>query len=246
MSTLVYFCRKSIPQMIENDIRCIKVSETGICPFCYSNRIIKNGTTKTKNQQYFCKKCNRRFLDYYSYNAYRKDINFQIIQFTKEGLGIRSTARILKISATTLLKRIRDIAEKIKLPALPFGKTYELDEMRFFIWKKTNPMWLTYAINKSTKEVAGFYIGKRNNKTLNAVVKTLINAKPEKIYTDKLRNYQYLIPKEIHRTRPYGTNGIERKNLNLRTHLKRLNRKTICFTRSILVLTAILKIYFWG
>ncbi|PWJ89271.1 hypothetical protein BC749_12418 [Flavobacterium araucananum] len=28
------------------------------------------------------------------------------MQLTKEGLGIRSTARILKISTTTLLKRI--------------------------------------------------------------------------------------------------------------------------------------------
>uniref|UniRef100_UPI003898E482 IS1 family transposase n=1 Tax=Chryseobacterium formosus TaxID=1537363 RepID=UPI003898E482 len=64
-------------------------------------------------------------------------------------------------------------------------------------------------------------------------------------YTYKLRNYQYLIPKEIHSTKRFETNGIERKNLNLRTHLKRLNRKTICFSRSTVVLSSILKIYFW-
>ncbi|HMW09684.1 MAG TPA: transposase, partial [Bacteroidia bacterium] len=32
----------------------------------------------------------------------------------------------------------------------------------------------------------------------------------------------------------------------LRTHLKRLNRRTICFTRSAIMLFACLKIYFWG
>jgi len=59
--------------------------------------------------------------------------------------------------------------------------------------------------------VVAFYIGRRNNKTLNVVVKTLLNARANNIYTDKLGNYQYLIPKKIHITKRYGTNGIERK-----------------------------------
>ena len=117
--------------------------------------------------------------------------------------------------------------------------------MRFFIKKKSNPQWLVYAINKETKSIAGFHIGKRTNRTLNSVIKTLLNSKPEKIHTDKLRNYQYLIPKEIHSTKRFKTNSIERMNLSIRTHLKRLNRKTICFSKSISILTSTLKIYFW-
>jgi len=117
--------------------------------------------------------------------------------------------------------------------------------MRIFIRKKANLQWLVYAINKNTKTIAAFYIGKRTNKTLNAVIKTLMHSKPQKIYTDKLRNYQYLIPKEIHDTKRFGTNSIERKNLSIRTHLKRLNRKTICFSKSSLILSCVLKIYFW-
>ncbi|GEN74251.1 hypothetical protein CLA01_43230 [Chryseobacterium lathyri] len=107
----------------------------------------------------------------------------------------------IKISTTTLHKRIVAIANSISEPLIPYYQTYELDEMRVCIRKKSNVMWLVYAINKSTKEIAGFYIGRRNNKTLNAVIKTLINSKTKKIYTDKLRNYQYLIPKEIHSTK---------------------------------------------
>ncbi|WP_262497378.1 MULTISPECIES: IS1 family transposase [Chryseobacterium] len=49
----------------------------------------------------------------------------------------------------------------------------------------------------------------------------------------------------MHQTKRFGTNAIERKNLSIRTHLKRLNRKTICFNKSIVMLTSILKIYFW-
>lgn len=126
--------------MIENYLRCIKVSETGICPFCYSSRIIKNGTTKTRKQQQVCKQCNRRFLDYYSYKAYRKEINPLIIQLTKEGLGIRSTARILNISVTTLLKRIQTIAESIETPVLSFGKTYALCQRRKDFHRQTQKL----------------------------------------------------------------------------------------------------------
>nr|WP_317192641.1 IS1 family transposase [Flavobacterium geliluteum] len=38
---------------------------------------------------------------------------------------------------------------------------------------------------------------------------------------------------------------MDRKNLTLRTHLKRLNRRTICFSKSLVIFMAVLKIYFW-
>jgi len=206
----------------------------------------KYGKTTYGKQRYQCKSCKTTSVLEYTYKAYDKEINQKIILLTKEGLGIRSTARILSISVTTLLKRILYIGSKILQPTIKFHQSYELDEMRFFVRKKSNPLWLVYAIDKETKKVAGFFIGKRNNKTLSTVVKTLTNSKARKIYTDKLINYKYLIPKEVHCTKKYGTNGIERKNLTLRTHLKRLNRKTICFSRSILILSSVLKIYFWS
>ncbi|WP_295232024.1 IS1 family transposase [uncultured Chryseobacterium sp.] len=106
-------------------------------------------------------------------------------------------------------------------------------------------MWLTYAFQKTTKQIVSFHVGKRTNKTLSHVIKTLIHSRAKKIYTDQLRNYQFLIPKAIHSTRRFGTNSIERSNLTIRTHLKRFNRRNICFTKSILILNAVLKIYFW-
>lgn len=78
------------------------------------------------------------------------------------------------------------------------------------------------------------------------VLKTLQFAKAKKIFIDRLKNYKYLIDKKIHGTAQYGTNHIERIHLSMRTHLKRLNRRTICFSKSQTVLNAILKIYFWA
>lgn len=51
----------------------------------------------------------------------------------------------------------------------------------------------------------------------------------KKIYTDGLRTYRSLIPSKIHKVITRCTNKIERMNLSLRTHLKHLSRKTICY-----------------
>ena len=81
---------------------CIKVSDGAVqCPCCKGFHVIKNGFTKTKKQQYYCKSCNKRFLADYTYHAYRKGLDEDIAVLCREGMGIRSTARFLKISATT-------------------------------------------------------------------------------------------------------------------------------------------------
>ena len=109
--------------MIINDTLCIKVSDTQICPKCKSKVIIKNGFTKNRKQQYQCKNCTVRFIDYYTNKACLPNINSYIIKLTKEGLGIRSTARVLQISTTTLLKRIIAIAKNIPQPIISKNKT---------------------------------------------------------------------------------------------------------------------------
>lgn len=59
-------------------------------------KMIKYGKTKSGNQSYICRVCGKTRVENYTYQAYNVDINHNIIQLTKEGLGIRSTARILK------------------------------------------------------------------------------------------------------------------------------------------------------
>ncbi|MFC5981187.1 IS1 family transposase [Flavobacterium salmonis] len=80
---------------------------------------------------------------------------------------------------------------------------------------------------------------------MSRVLETLKLSEAKETFTDRLKNYRYLIEEKLHSVKRFGTNDIERKNLTLRTHLKRLNRRTICFSKSLVVLIAILKIYFW-
>lgn len=240
----IFECFKSF-KMEKSKRSCFKVSDTGICPHCKGKELVKNGFTKNKKQQYYCKSCTKRFIDYYTYNAYQPNLNRQIVVLTKEGLGIRSTARVLQISATTLLKRILSIAGSIPRPVISKGKVYEVDELRTFIGSKKRLVWVAYALERKSKKVVSFYVGARTNKTLRIVLKSLQLSEAKRIYTDGLPNYLYIIERNLHKVTRFGTNHIERFNLNLRTHLKRLNRRTICFSRNLSIISAVLKIYFW-
>ena len=106
-------------------------------------------------------------------------------------------------------------------------------------------IWVVSAYCRESKSVVRLSVGSRTNKTLNRVLISLQLADAKKIYTDKLKHYRFLIEKNIHSTKSRMTNHLERMHLNLRTHLKRLNRRSIGFSRSVVMLISILKIYLW-
>ena len=64
-----------------------------------------------------------------------------------------------------------------------------------------------------------------------------------RFYTDDRESYQKLIPSDRHWIGKMGTQRIERQNLNFHTHLKRLQRRTICFSKSREMHEAVIKLY---
>jgi len=207
---------------------------------------VKNGKTKNGKQRYLCKNCGKTFLTTYTYNGCHPSMDSRLKELTKEGVGIRSSSRILKISTSTVINKILRIAAELVPPVIGAGKVFEMDEMCTYVGRKDKLTWIAYAICVESKEVVGLFVGRRTNKTLRKVVSRLILLNPKEIFTDKLKNYRYIIPENIHCTKRHGTNNIECKNTALRAHLKRLNRRTICYSKSIAMLVACLKIYFWA
>jgi len=53
----------------------------------------------------------------------------------------------------------------------------------------------------------------------------------KRYYTDDWGAYERNLPSENHEVGKRNTQKIERKNLNLRTWIKRLTRRTICFSK---------------
>lgn len=160
-------------------------------------------------QRYRCKKCHRIFLSSYTYKANQPNTSKMIAACVKEGLGIRGIARLLNIAISTVIARIRKIAASINKPAISTRRVYEVDELRTFVGNKTNTYWVIYALDKETRAVADFKVGKRAKANLKLLTDTLVLSGATKIYTDGLNIYQQLLGKPVHRVRRYGTNRIE-------------------------------------
>jgi insertion element IS1 protein InsB len=216
------------------------------CKYCVGT-CRKNGKQLSGKQKYQCVACKKYQQCNYTYHAYEKEINESIIKHVKRGNGIRDIAYLLDISAVTVIDRIRIIASCLESTyASGKGCVYEMDELKTFSGYKKNEQWLIYAINKGTRDVVDMLVGRRIKENVKVVVDKVLKFSPRKIYTDGLNMYPTLIDKSIHRPGRYVTNRIERKNLTLRTHLKRLNRSTLCYSKKVDMLEACVKIYLWA
>lgn len=219
--------------------KCSKVVGEDAC----NGSLIKFGRSKGR-QRYRCKNCNVTQMGSYLHLAYQSYVNQQIVSHIKEGCGIRSIARLLNIACGTVVSRIKLIAGFIKRPSMESGGTYEVDELRTYIKDKRQECWVIYALDRQSGTVVDLRVGKRTKDNISQLTDGLLLANCKRIFTDRLNIYRYVIPSTKHTVKRYGTNRIERMNLNLRTHLKRLGRRTICYSKSRFMLEASLKIYF--
>lgn len=146
---------------------CIIYSDTKICPHCNAGTLIKNGFTAKQKQQFYCKTCTKRCIDFYTTKGCRKEINANIIILIIEGMGNRRMARFLSISTTTLLKRrILLNANGVQSQPISSGQIYEVDEMMTFLRHKGKVIWIVFALDRISKNVISFAVDSRTKKTL--------------------------------------------------------------------------------
>lgn len=119
----------------------------------------------------------------------------------------------------------------------------ELDEQWSFVGNKSNQRWLWLALNHQTSEVLAYTFGDRTDATCNKLKRLLKPFNVKHYYTDGLGAYHRLLPYKLHEEGKKNTQKIERKFLTLRTRIKRLARKTICFSKSELMHDTIIGLF---
>ena len=214
------------------------------CKFC-DHLCQRAGKQRNGAQKLYCTRCDKYQQQGYIYLACRAGAIEMVQSLTCESVGIRGISRVPGIAANTVMERTRSMASTIERPIV--GKDqpcFEVDELWTYIGRKANEHWVAYALDQK-KDVIDFVVGKRTVSTLRELIIPLLSSGVKKIKTDRLTYYWRLIPKERHYRSAHGINHIERENLTLRTHLKRLSRRTICFSRKLAMLENCLRIYFW-
>ena len=80
------------------------------CPHCPSTEVIKAGKQTNGAQRYQCQndRCARRiFLLHYQDRGRVPEIRRQVVDMALNGSGVRDTARVLRISPTTVIAMLK-------------------------------------------------------------------------------------------------------------------------------------------
>jgi insertion element IS1 protein InsB len=112
------------------------------------------------------------------------------------------------------------------------GLTSELDEMWAYVARKSNPRWLWHAIDHHTGKVLAYVFGRRKDDVFLKLKELLEPFGITKYYTDGWGAYERHIDADKHQVGKDNTQKIESKHINLRTRIKRLVRRTICFSKT--------------
>jgi IS1 family transposase len=180
----------------------------------------------------------------YQYKACEAGMTEKIVEMAINSSGIRDTARVLKINKNTVINRLKkkenslvQVNPNFQAPTVDamiklVCEEAEIDEPWSFVEKKSNQRWIWSAVEHSTNTLIAYVFGKRKDVVFKALKVLLEPFKIKRFFTDDWGAYERHIDADKHEIGKSNTQKIERKNLNLRTWIKRLTRKTICFSKS--------------
>ena len=214
------------------------------CPDCSSVNIVKNGKTAQQKQRYLCKDCRRQFIRDYTYLGCIREWRALIVPLTMNGAGVRDIERILRVSRYSVLRTLREAAGQISEPSAPKRvRALEIDEFWSFVRTKKQQRWTWYGFDRQRRKVVAFVNARRTDAACQELLRKLDGCQVSRYYTDDWQSYQKFLPAAQHFIGKEQTRHIERNNLNFRTHVKRLQRRTICYSKSPEMHDAVIKLY---
>lgn len=80
------------------------------CPDCHSIEVVKHGKSGEGKQRYLCQNsdCLRRtFVLDNDYPGRTRAVKQQIVEMALSGSGVRDTARVLKVSPSTVINELK-------------------------------------------------------------------------------------------------------------------------------------------
>jgi IS1 family transposase len=119
----------------------------------------------------------------------------------------------------------------------------EIDEFWSFVGSKQRPRWTWYGFDRQRKRVVAYVNGRRTDQECRRLMKQMSRCQVSCFHTDGWPSYRRVLPQTRHKVSKGGTLQIERHNFNFRTRLKRLQRRTICFSRSEELHDAVIKLF---
>ena len=215
-------------------------------------------------QRYRCRNqaCSRSsFIREYSYQGYLPDVKRQISDMAINGSGIRDTACVLGISPTTVIEELKKdphlqaVNETVLTQLEPYQTIVclyradaleleaEMDEIWSYVQSKQQQRWLWLAIDHKTRKVLAYVLGSHADEAFLELKALLEPFGIMQFYTDGWGAHERHLEPAFDTVGKPNTQRIKRKHLTLRTRIKRLARKTICFSKSVLMHDVVLGLF---
>ncbi|MDE5763495.1 MAG: IS1 family transposase [Ruminococcus sp.] len=126
----------------------------------------------------------------------------------------------------------------------------EMDEIWSFCHDKKNQIWLWWAVDHETNTPLSYVFGTHEYKYLDEPLELLKPFNIGTVYADNNLAYESRITDKTLISGKKNTQKIERDHLTLRTRIKRLARRTICFSKNIQIHMAVIgnfiNLFFFG
>ena len=161
--------------------------------------------------------------------------------------GIKKTSKFVKqVNEEYLKNRERNTAVDIEIRPI----SAEMDEMWSYYHDKSQQLWLWWAVDHETNVPLAYTFGTREHRYLDELLELLEPFPIRTIYADNNYAYKEKLSPDRLVSGKKNTQKIERDHLTLRTRIKRLCRKTICFSKNkdihIAVIGTFINIFFFG
>jgi len=198
---------------------------------------------KTGKQNYRCKGCGRQFQDSYQYAGCIVQNKELVVKALCRGSGVKDCCVLSGMSKVSVLRMIKGYAATIAVkPKKHHYSKVQIDEQWSYVGKKERKVWMLYAYAPEEDEIPGFAMGKRNAETLRRLMMKLKQLDIQWFLTDLWDAFAAVLPADRHLRGKQHTKNMEGINTWFRTRVRRLVRRTTCFSKKLIYHYSMIKI----
>lgn len=221
----------------------VKSDKAGLCPHCQGTKVVRNGVKDNGRQNFLCKGCGKQFQFEYIYKGCVVENRELIIKMLCRGSGIRDCEAVTGVSHSTVLGLIKKKAAVLSVK--PHKQRYhrvQIDEQWSYVGRKEKKVWMLYAYAVDEDEIIAFTMGKRSAAAVKNLFVKLKALDIALFLTDDWEAFQSVLPKAKHLIGKQYTKAIEGINTFFRTRVRRLVRRTVCFSKKLIYHYSMIKI----
>lgn len=166
-----------------------------------------------------------------------------VLKMLCRGSGIRDAAAVTGVSCSTVLALLKRAAAGITLkPKKHSYHQVQIDEHWSYVGKKERKVWMLYAYAVEADEIIAFTMGRRSAGAVQNLFVKLKHLNIGHFLTDTWEAFQSVLPKARHLIGKCYTKAIEGVNTFFRTRVRRLMRRTVCFSKKLIYHYSMIKV----